>query len=125
MRVLILGASGMLGSATFKVFSSDSSFTVYATVRSSSVKKFFKSDIRENIIPNIDVLDNEALIDIFARIRPDIVVNCVGLIKQLANADNPLVALPINSMLPHRLLALCKLLNARLIHISTDCVFSG
>jgi dTDP-4-dehydrorhamnose reductase len=56
---------------------------------------------------------------------PDVVVNCVGLVKQRAQAADPLVALPINSLLPHRLVRLCALIGARLIHFSTDCVFSG
>jgi dTDP-4-dehydrorhamnose reductase len=47
------------------------------------------------------------------------------LIKQLADAKNPLTALPINAMFPHRLASLCALVGARLIHISTECVFSG
>ena len=59
------------------------------------------------------------------RIRPDVVVNCIGLVKQFAEAGDPLLALPINAMLPHRLARLCSLLGARLIHISTDCVFNG
>ena len=73
----------------------------------------------------VDVLDQDALIGILERIRPDVVINCVGLIKQLADAKDPLSALPINAMLPHRLAKLCGLAGARLIHVSTDCVFSG
>ena len=57
--------------------------------------------------------------------RPDVVVNCVGLVKQLADANDPLQAVPINTLLPHRLAALCLATGARLVHISTDCVFSG
>jgi dTDP-4-dehydrorhamnose reductase len=53
------------------------------------------------------------------------VINAVGLIKQLAGANDALAAIPINSVLPHRLARLCDLVGARLIHISTDCVFSG
>jgi dTDP-4-dehydrorhamnose reductase len=53
------------------------------------------------------------------------VINCVGLVKQLADANDPLQAVPINTLLPHRLAALCKATGARLVHISTDCVFSG
>ena len=52
-------------------------------------------------------------------------INCVGLVKQLAEANDPLSALPINALFPHRLARLCGLVNARLVHISTDCVFSG
>jgi dTDP-4-dehydrorhamnose reductase len=58
-------------------------------------------------------------------VRPDVVVNCVGLVKQLADANDPLQAVPINTLLPHRLAALCQASGARLVHISTDCVFSG
>ena len=56
---------------------------------------------------------------------PDVVVNCIGLVKQLAQAEDPLVAIPINALLPHRLARLCDLAGARLIHLSTDCVFDG
>jgi dTDP-4-dehydrorhamnose reductase len=56
---------------------------------------------------------------------PDVVINCVGLIKQLATANDPLVVLPVNSMYPHQLAAICEQQGARLVHISTDCVFDG
>jgi dTDP-4-dehydrorhamnose reductase len=59
------------------------------------------------------------------RVRPAVVINCVGLVKQLADADDPLAALPVNALLPHRLARLCALTGTRLIHVSTDCVFSG
>lgn len=62
---------------------------------------------------------------VLARVQPDVLINCVGLIKQLADAKDPLTALPINAMLPHRLARLCELAGTRLIHMSTDCVFSG
>jgi dTDP-4-dehydrorhamnose reductase len=67
----------------------------------------------------------DALTRLFSYIRPDVVVNCIGLVKQLAEANDPLIALPINSLLPHRLARLCEFVRARLVHISTDCVFSG
>jgi dTDP-4-dehydrorhamnose reductase len=76
-------------------------------------------------VPGVDVLDHDSLINTFGRVRPDVVINCVGLIKQLAHAKDPLTALPINAMLPHRLAQLCELSGARLVHISTDCVFLG
>jgi len=62
---------------------------------------------------------------VFAEVKPQTVVNCIGLIKQLADANDPLQALPVNAMLPHRLARLCELGGARLVHISTDCVFAG
>jgi dTDP-4-dehydrorhamnose reductase len=67
----------------------------------------------------------DSLTHLFAVVHPDVVINCIGLVKQLAEADAPLIAIPINSLLPHRLARLCELAGARLVHMSTDCVFSG
>lgn len=125
MNILVLGVSGMLGSAMFRMLSASAADIVYGSVRSSAAKKYFKSEDRERIIEGIDVEDHDSLVALFGAVLPDVVINCVGLVKQLAEADNPLAAVPINSLLPHRLAALCKVSGARLIHISTDCVFSG
>lgn len=125
MKVLVLGVTGMLGQAVFKLFSSDPSHEVWGTLRSAGGLKFFPAPLHPRLISNVDALDPDALASVLARVRPDVVINCVGLIKQLADAKDPLSALPINAMLPHRLAKLCALLNARLVHISTDCVFSG
>lgn len=125
MRILVLGASGMLGSAMMRVLNEKDIGEVFGTVRSSNVARFFTPQIAQRLLPGCDVENQDALNRVFAEIKPDVVINCIGLIKQLAEADDPLVALPINSLLPHRLAALCKLGGARLIHISTDCVFDG
>jgi len=77
------------------------------------------------MVDGIDVQDMDSLLRLFDRVRPDVVINCVGLVKQLAGSEDPLAALPINSLLPHRLLRLCLVARARLIHVSTDCVFDG
>lgn len=125
MRILILGATGMLGNAVFRVLGSDPELDTWGTLRDRSGMKFFSEASHERLISGVDVLDQDALISVLGQVRPDVVVNCVGLIKQLAKAEDPLTALPINAMLPHRLTRLCLLAQARLIHISTDCVFSG
>jgi dTDP-4-dehydrorhamnose reductase len=125
MKILVLGASGMLGNAVFRVMSEDTNHQVYATVRSDSVKRHFSADLAKNILSGINVESNDALERLFLDIKPEVVINCIGLVKQLADVDDPLVALPINSILPHRLARLSALVNARLVHISTDCVFSG
>lgn len=125
MKVLILGASGMLGSATFRVFASSPDFSVYGTVRSSASARFFDAALRDRLLPGIDIENPDALIRMFAEVRPDVVINCVGVVKQLAAAEEILLTVPINTMLPHRLAALCQAAGARLIHVSTDCVFSG
>jgi len=125
MRVLVVGVSGMLGSAVFSLFSRAGDFALTGTMRSDSFKKYFPTAWHQNIVPGIDILDDESLVQAIDHADPDVVINCVGLIKQLSTANDPLVVLPINSMYPHRLAAICEQRGARLIHISTDCVFDG
>ncbi len=125
MKVLVLGVTGMLGSAVLRVFNADPSFAVWGTLRNRSGLQYFPSPTRDRLLAGVDVLDPDVLPAVLVKVRPDVVINCVGLIKQLADANDPLTALPINAMLPHRLARLCELSGARLIHVSTDCVFSG
>lgn len=125
MKILILGASGMLGNAMLRVLSACSEHRVVATARSATVRKFFTAELSANIIPSVDVENMDGLARLFNKVRPDVVINCIGLVKQLDEARDPIQALSINSLLPHRLSRLCELASARLIHVSTDCVFSG
>jgi dTDP-4-dehydrorhamnose reductase len=125
MKVLVLGASGMLGNAIFRVLSEHSKLDVFGTVRSASLKRFFNSLQAEKLLTNVDVEHQDSLIQAFSSIRPNVVINCIGLIKQLPKSNDPLQSISINSLLPHRLARLCELSHARLIHISTDCVFVG
>lgn len=125
MKVLVLGVSGMLGNAMYRVLSEGADLDVYGTARSFSSRRYFFPQIAEKILIGVDVENHDALERVFTEVKPHVVVNCVGLIKQHADANDPLVALPINSMLPHRLARLCDLCGARLVHVSTDCVFAG
>ena len=125
MKVLILGAGGMLGNAVIRVMCENQHLEVFGTIRSNNVPKIFSTEIAKKIITGFDVTYRDSLVKLFADIKPDVVINCVGLVKQLAEVDDPLIALPINAILPHQLANLCRLTEARLVHISTDCVFSG
>lgn len=125
MRILVLGATGMLGSTVFKYFSACPDVSAFGTLRNRAALKYFDESIRARLFSGVDLLDHDALVRVIAEVRPDVVINCIGLIKQFSDAKDPLCALPINSMLPHRLANVCELIGARLIHISTDCVFSG
>lgn len=125
MRILVLGASGMLGNAMIRVLSEKTDWEVYGTIRSESLKRFFCADVAKRLLAGVDVEHHDSLIQTFIRVKPDVVINCIGLIKQLADAEDPLQAIPINSLLPHRLARLCALSGARLVHMSTDCVFAG
>lgn len=125
MKVLVLGASGMLGNAMLRTLGATHGLDVQGTARSSNVLKYFDPALGRRITTGVDVENSDALMTLFDDVRPDVVINCIGLVKQLAQADDPLQALPINSLLPHRLARLCALVGARLVHVSTDCVFSG
>jgi dTDP-4-dehydrorhamnose reductase len=125
VKILVLGASGMLGNAMLRTLAAADGHDVWATVRSSNVLKHFDAALQQRIVTEVDVENTDSLIGLFAKVQPTVVINCIGLVKQLAHADDPLHALPINSLLPHRLARLCALIGARLVHISTDCVFNG
>lgn len=125
MKVLVLGASGMLGNAVFRLFAQSLGYQAVGSVRSSRALRLLASDLQSSVIAGVDVENIDNLTRLFAVARPDVVINCVGLVKQLAEADDPLSAIPINALLPHRLAQLCEVAGARLVHMGTDCVFSG
>jgi len=124
-KILTLGASGMLGNAVLRLFASDDRFDVFGTIRSPYSVSLFPQEVRSRLIHGTDVESLDGMLRLFDLVRPDVVINCVGLVKQLSEADDPLAAIPINSILPHRLARICAVSGARLIHMSTDCVFSG
>ena len=75
--------------------------------------------------PEIDVRDPDRLIEVIAEFAPVALVNCAGIVKQRSDAKAHVPSLEINSLFPHRLASMARLGGARLIHLSTDCVFSG
>lgn len=125
MKVLVLGVSGMLGNAVFRYFSETKDYEVFGSARSSAVRHAFAPALANKVIAGTDVDNPDSLALLFAKVKPHVVINCIGLIKQLAEADDPLSAIPINALLPHRLARLCDVAGARLVHMSTDCVFAG
>jgi len=124
MKILVLGASGMLGNAMLRVMSTQEAWSVFGTVRGAD-PALHAAAPRAVLIPGVHADQPDSLLAAFAQARPDVVINCVGLVKQLSNAADPLVAVPINTLLPHRLARMCEVAGARLVHVSTDCVFSG
>lgn len=125
MNILVLGASGMLGNAMIRLLGERKDWQVFGTIRAENSRDFFEKNISDKLFAGIDAGDQDSLVQVFKQSRPQVVINCVGLVKQLDEASDPLRAILINSMLPHRLAALCQISGARLLHISTDCVFSG
>ena len=123
--MLVLGASGMLGNAVLRLFCQSPGFSVVGSARSAKAVNLLPTEYRRKVISGVDVEDTAELERLFSRTRPAVVINCVGIVKQLPEANDPLVAISINSMLPHRLRRLCKQFGSRLVQISTDCVFAG
>jgi dTDP-4-dehydrorhamnose reductase len=125
IKVLVLGATGMLGNTVLRFFSQSAGYDVVGSVRSNNLLHLLPAGLSDRLICGVDIENVDCLTDLFSRVNPDIVINCIGLVKQLEGADDPLTAIPINSLLPHRLARLCGTTGARLIHMSTDCVYSG
>jgi len=125
MKVLIFGASGMLGHVMYERLSASKNLEVYGTLRSATLKSRFPSDLQSRLIDGVFIDDMDGIANLISSKRPDVVINCVGLVKQLAESNDPLLILPTNSLFPHHLSRLCKQFEARLVQISTDCVFSG
>ena len=125
MKVLVFGTGGMIGSAMFRVLSAKKEWQVWGTLRSDEAKRFFSGDQQDKLVAGVDVEKHDALVRVFARVKPDVVVNCIGLTKHHKEAEDPQMALPLNALLPHRMADLCAVAGVRLIHVSTDCVFAG
>jgi len=125
MRVLVLGSSGMLGNAVFRFFTNCVDFETFGTVRNSSFNKLFPYTLQSQLITGVDAQNMDDLMRVLVALKPNVVINCIGLVKQLAEADDPLEAIPINALMPHRIARLCAVAGARFVHMSTDCVFSG
>ena len=122
MKILILGAYGMLGHRIFGVLKDK--FDTYATCR--TFKKEWQHILHANsLINDVQAEVFHSVVKAFALSQPDVVINCIGIVKQLDAAKDPIPSIKINSLFPHELALLCQSRGARLIHFSTDCVFSG
>jgi dTDP-4-dehydrorhamnose reductase len=125
IRLLIIGATGMLGSTLLRYFSGKDDFDAFGTVRTPEALGVFSQQFNCSIFAGVNLENADHLLRVFDQVKPGIVVNCAGIVKQLAESEDALSTIPLNSILPHRLARLCAVNNSRLIHISTDCVFSG
>ncbi|HLE17084.1 MAG TPA: sugar nucleotide-binding protein [Syntrophales bacterium] len=127
MKILILGITGMFGHALW--LNLTEGCETFGSIRgdlgelSGKCPIFNKGD--KNIIDGIDVLDDDDLERALDAARADVVVNCVGVVKQLPCAKFSIPSISLNALFPQRLAEMCTKSRTRLIHISTDCVFSG
>jgi len=124
VRILILGGDGMLGHQLLKYLASR--YEIRVTLRQDlAAYVSFGLFHQGNAYASIDVRSVDRLTEVLADFKPQMVINAVGIVKQCPTALESIPSLEINSLLPHRLAVLCKAVGARLVHLSTDCVFSG
>lgn len=122
MRVLVLGANGLIGHKLF--YKLGSSMEVYGTIkRPISSYRFPDSFNLSKIIDKIDLFIEPNLHKVVNEIKPDVILNCAGITKRKIGKENRIEAIYINSCLPHVLAQ--KNPSTRIIHFSTDCVFNG
>ena len=126
MRILILGGSGMLGHKLWQRLSVRLPETFVVIRHSRQVYKEFKlfEDSR-HVVDNIDAMDFPAIQSVLGKIRPDFVLNCIGITKRREAANDPAASITLNSLFPHKLAKWGQDNNAKVIIFSTDCVFDG
>jgi dTDP-4-dehydrorhamnose reductase len=126
-KILILGGTGMLGHVLLRYFEAHSGYEFYATSRNTArLRDIFSSTLASRFIPgNLDANDPDRIINLIHELRPSLVINCIGIIKQLPIASDPVISVRINSLFPHLVARACRDAGIRMIHISTDCVFDG
>lgn len=124
MRILVIGGTGMLGHKLVQRLQPDAE--VYATVR-KDFEIIGRTGIleRERTVTELDIMEFSKVETVVGNIRPDVVINAAGIIKQLPNSNDVVNTLTINSIFPHQLAQLCASYGSRIITFSTDCVFSG
>ncbi len=114
-KVLVLGSTGLIGHQVYSYLESNSDFEL-------SNISYREKFVEDTIIA--DIRDEVNFCNVIEKIEPDVIVNCIGVLIEGANKD-PENAIYINAYMPHRLMRLADDIGAKLIHISTDCVFSG
>lgn len=126
LTALVLGGNGMLGHVVVGTLTQNHLRTI-ATVRGSADKQPVLKHFLHGgeIIGGMDVFAPDRLESEIRRLRPDVIVNCIGMIKQKPGSENALETIALNTTLPHRLVETANTIDARVIQISTDCVFSG
>ncbi|MDP8262997.1 MAG: SDR family oxidoreductase [Candidatus Ancaeobacter aquaticus] len=124
MKILIVGGDGMLGHQLFLHLRKSHDVSVTLRLNTMEYKKYGIYDDR-NTFYNVDICDIDQVEHVLSEFKPEAVVNAIGIVKQREAATENVPSIQINSLFPHQLSLLCKKYGSRMIHMSTDCVFSG
>jgi dTDP-4-dehydrorhamnose reductase len=124
MKALILGGSGMLGHKLWQTCAPR--FDTFVTFRRSAdfYRRFGIFD-ESRSLGGVSAEDLNSVREVMTQLQPDVVINCIGIVKQDAAAKDSVASITVNALFPQRLAELCRTAGTRLIHLSTDCVFSG
>jgi dTDP-4-dehydrorhamnose reductase len=122
---MVLGVNGLIGNTVFRVLSDSLGPNVYGTLRSDIFKSKFSNESLGQLISGVEIYHIEDVVRVLNDVKPSVVINCIGATKHIKEGNDSIKAVELNSIWPHKLSALCELIGSRLIHISTDCVFSG
>lgn len=125
-RILVLGGAGMLGHKMFQVLGrrfGNTACTIRRHMDDQTAAVLAR--VPGQVIEGVDVSKMDDLIDLLRQVRPTVIVNCVGAVKQRAEAHDSITAITLNSLLPHRVALAAEEWGGRVIHFSTDCVFTG
>lgn len=119
----MLGATGLLGNAVYRVMSESNEIEVFGTIRRIESRQFFISELMERLIIVEDLGDPVVLERLLDKVMPEMVINCISLGKP-APLD-PMSSISVFSLFPKLLSHMCRKRGARLIQMSSDGVFSG
>jgi len=124
MRVLIFGVTGMLGHKLYQVLGQtlDAVGTIRGAYRGVAEYDFFQPS---QIAPEVNAREISLVERAIEETGPEVVINCIGVVKSLVEQEGMVSTIWLNSLFPHELYQICNAKGIRLIHISTDCVFSG
>ena len=125
VKVLVLGAGGMLGHTLLRFLAGSPGIEAVGTVRGSTPPDGLPAAAARLVETGIEATDETVLRRLLDTVRPDAIVNCVGLIKQRPEGQDPERAILVNALVPHLLARLAAESGVRLIQPGTDCVFSG
>ncbi|MDG4798699.1 SDR family oxidoreductase [Micromonospora sp. WMMD1082] len=121
-RVLVLGATGMLGHTLMRELLDAPGVEVRGAARGAAG---LPPEVAGRVTTGVDILDPGRVGRLLDEVGPDVVVNCVGVIKQRPEVQDAVHTVTVNALFPHQLAEECGRRDARLVHVSTDCVFSG
>ena len=118
MKVLVLGGDGMLGHELYRELRDHHETGV-------TLRQQRKEFSEKYVFAGVEARGSTRIEEVIAQFRPAAVVNCIGIVKQRPESEEAITSIEVNALLPHRLAIACRAVGARLIQLSTDCVFSG